>query len=161
MVRTQDLIIGAQKPRISGRFSGFLHEYGEQLTASLVLVGLFGLLMFLTALMSRNAIEPIGTLSWDSQQAFISGPISCALEESFDLHVTITQQGMESLGAYSGPCLGGIQLWTVVVSALPGAQFTAGPARVCTVGTLRQQGSAIDLRQWCRNIALLGSQKGG
>ena len=158
MVRAQDVIIRTPQRRMSGRFSSFLQEHGEQLGASLVLVGLFGLLMFLTALMSRNAIEPVGTLSWDSQQAFISGPISCALEESFELQVTLTQQGVESLGSFSGPCLGGIERWTIAVSALAGSRLVPGPAQVCTVGTLRQQSSIIDLQRWCRNIALLSSE---
>lgn len=155
MVRAQDLIVHGRKSR---RFLSFLREHGEELVAPLAFLGLFCLLMFLVALMSRNTIEPVGSLSWDGRQAFISGPIGCALEESFELRIIIAQQGAESSGSYSGRCLGGIQRWTVAVSALAGTRFMPGPARVCTVGALRQQGSVIDMRQWCRDIALLDDE---
>lgn len=99
--------------------------------------------MILAASMARSAIEPTGGLSWSGHQAFISGPIACESEALFDLRVVLSQGDSEGSGFLSGPCLGGVQRWTIAVSTLAGARFVPGPALGCTLKTLNQQGHQL------------------
>ena len=158
MVRTGRLVTRSRTS--SARLLSFLRQHVEGLAVSMLSLGFFGLLMLLASSVSRGATEPTAMLSWDSHQAFISGPIACMPGESFDLQVTLTQgsSSTEGSGSLSAPCQGGVQRWTVKVMALAGASFAPGPARACTVGTLYQANSVMDTRQWCRDIALLGHE---
>ena len=158
MVRTVKRVTRSRQiwGRSWGRLLGFLRQHAEGLAVSILSLGFFGLLMLLAATVSRSATEPTAMLSWDSRQAFISGPFSCLPSESFELQVTVSQHssGIEGSGLLSSPCMGGVQRWTAAVTAAAGTSFLPGPARACTAATIHHEGRTIGETQWCRDIIL-------
>ena len=148
---------GITRPKTSSaRLLSFLHQHAQWLAVSMLALSFFGLVMLLAASVSRGATEPTAMLSWDSRQAFISGPFSCLPSETFDLQVTLSQSssGTEGSGLLSSPCMGGVQRWTAAVTAVAGTSFLPAPARACTAATIHQEGRAIAEMQWCRDIIL-------
>lgn len=117
----------------------------------------FALLMVLAQSMNAYALEPVASLSGDRRHALVQGPIACSSGERYELRVSLSQSssGARGSGRLSGLCEGGIRRWAVDAAVQGPTSFTAGAARVCARGSLRQQGVVIDVQTWCRDIVLV------
>lgn len=154
MVRVPRLVT---RSRRSWHLANLSQERREALALFVLSLGFFSMLIFLTFIVSRGALELTASVSFDSRQAFVSGAMACLPGERFVLQMDLMQDvsSTQGSGFLAEVCLGGIQRWTIPITALAGASFAPGVAHACTIGTLYQENSIIDSRQWCQNVVLL------